>query len=234
MKTGTSIHPIDTAAFVAVIVSGGTGRRFGSSKPKQFSSLADQTVLSCSVNAFCNFTGLQELIIVSHPDWLDETRKILKDTIRTGQIKIVAGGEFRQDSSRLGLEAITSSDSIPVLIHDAVRPWISTELIHSILAAVLSGCCAVIPVLSTHDSMVMIRNGIVTEYIDRSEIGHVQTPQGFFLNVIRKEHRRAFASGKRHFTDDASLMLAGGYPVMAIPGDPLNKKITVPGDLNSS
>lgn len=219
-------------SFCCVIVAGGSGSRFGGALPKQFAVLKGRPVLRWSVDAFAGCPELTELVIVSHPDWMDETARTVESSPAFPRIRIVPGGTYRQDSCRIGLQALQCDAGQPVLIHDAARPWVSEKLIRLVLSALQAGCAAVIPVLPVRDSLVIIRNNLAIDYADRSTLGHVQTPQGFILETIRAEHNRMGSENSRNYTDDASIMLAAGYPVSIVPGDPQNSKITVLADLN--
>lgn len=219
-------------SFCSVIVAGGSGSRFGGDLPKQFSMLDGRPVLRWSVDAFARCPELTDMVIVSHPDWMDETARTVESSPAFPRIRIVPGGTYRQDSCRIGLQALECDAGRPVLIHDAARPWVSERLIRLVLSALQAGCAAVIPVLPVRDSLVVIRNNLAIDYADRSTLGHVQTPQGFVLETILAEHNRMFSENSRNFTDDASIMLAAGYPVSIVPGDPQNRKITVWADLN--
>jgi 2-C-methyl-D-erythritol 4-phosphate cytidylyltransferase / 2-C-methyl-D-erythritol 2,4-cyclodiphosphate synthase len=227
-KIGTS-----AGRFHAVIVAAGSGNRFGASKPKQFCTLGDKPVLRWSIDAFGVFDTLESLVVVCHPDWMDEAESIASSSPVSSRITIVPGGEHRQDSCRLGLETLKGDPRTPVLIHDAARPWISRKLIDTILTSLASGCSAVIPVISLTDSVIIHHNNIVVDYPDRSSIARVQTPQGFRLGVILEAHRFAVHRGVSMLTDDGAVALEAGFAVAVVPGDPDNRKITVPEDMKT-
>lgn len=219
--------------FHVVIVAAGSGNRFGALKPKQFCTLGDKPVLRWSIDAFAVFETLESLVVACHPDWMDEAESIASSSPVSNRITVVPGGESRQDSCRLGLETLSGDPRAPVLIHDAARPWISPKLIESILASLASGCSAVIPVIEVTDSVIIHHNNIVIDYPDRSSIARVQTPQGFRLGVILEAHRFAVRRGIRTFTDDGAVALEAGYAIAVVPGDPDNRKITVPEDIET-
>ncbi|MGB3976683.1 MAG: 2-C-methyl-D-erythritol 4-phosphate cytidylyltransferase [bacterium] len=231
MNTSNQNKSVSLPAFHAVIVAGGTGNRFGSEKPKQFINLNNKPILKWSIDAFAAFDSLNTLVIVSHPDWIDLTHSIAKLTPIFHKIKIVPGGEYRQDSCRMGLDALEGPDQIPVLIHDAARPWVSHNLITTILKTLAGGCTAVIPTIACTDSLIIHHNNIVIDYPDRKTIAHVQTPQGFILSAIRDAHHAALHRGIHTYTDDGVVAMEAGYTVAVIPGEPDNKKITRTEDL---
>ncbi|MCD4655503.1 2-C-methyl-D-erythritol 4-phosphate cytidylyltransferase [bacterium] len=217
----------------AVIVAGGTGNRFGGPIPKQFLKIDDKPVLRCSVDTFFACPGLIKMVVVTHGDWIDKTQKILVSSQNKHQITIIQGGPSRQDSSRLGLCALPDDDDTPVLIHDAARPWVSKQLIQRILNVVEAGNCA-IPAIKAVDSIITMNNGVVMDYPDRSSIGFVQTPQGFPLKIIRDLHLERIDQDEFSATDDGSMAMRAGFPVLVVPGEPINRKITVSQDLGLS
>ena len=231
MNTSNQNKLSSLPAFHAVIVAGGTGNRFGSEKPKQFINLNNKPILKWSIDAFAAFDSLSALVIVSHPDWIDLTHSIAKQSPIYHKIIVVPGGEYRQDSCRIGLDALMGPDHIPVLIHDAARPWVSHNLITTILKTLAGGCNAVIPTINATDSLIIHHNNIVIDYPDRKTIAHVQTPQGFILSAIKDAHHAALQRGIHTFTDDGIVAMEAGYTVAVIPGEPDNKKITRTEDL---
>lgn len=217
-------------SWYAIIVAGGTGNRFGGPIPKQFLELNGKSVLSHSITQFFQVSRLQKLVIATHPDWIEQTLKIVQTSPTAHRISVVPGGKTRQDSCFNGLKALPLSTS-PVLIHDAARPWISVALIQRVLQNAMAGHC-VIPAIAATDSIVQMSNGLVEHYPDREAIGYVQTPQGFPLDVIRSVHLQAKSEGWQQVTDDGSLAHYAGYPVLVVPGERQNIKITEKTDLN--
>jgi len=215
----------------AVVVAGGSGRRFGGDLPKQFLPLQDKPVLLWSIDTFFACRGLQQLVVAAHSDWLTRTREILSTSPHKNKITVVEGGPTRQISCYHALKTLPGDDKNPVLIHDAARPWITQQLIQRVLAAVQSGNC-VIPAIEAVDSIVTMKNGVVIDYPDRSSIGYVQTPQGFPLDVIQSLHQEYFVNNKTSAADDGSIAMKAGFPVIIVPGDPGNKKITVSQDID--
>jgi 2-C-methyl-D-erythritol 4-phosphate cytidylyltransferase len=218
--------------FFAVVVAGGTGKRFGADKPKQFCMLKHKPLLAWSTDVFLSLTECLRLVVVTHPDWIHDAEKIIGASSSSKNALIVPGGASRQDSSRQGLLSLDSHSQTPVLIHDAARPGVTPMLIRTVHHAVASGCDAVIPVVNSCDSLVVRHNNIVIDYPDRSTIAHVQTPQGFRLDVIKKAHMEAFYSGRHDYPDDGIVAQKAGYSVVTVPGDPQNRKVTVRGDCN--
>ena len=160
-----------------VIVAGGSGTRFGGNIPKQFIKINGREILSYSVNTFLEHTQIDEVIIVSHIEWLRIVSENYSDC------KVVKGGSRRQDSSLKGIQA-TSKNTENVLIHDAARPFISPTIISDCLEA-LKKCKGTAPIMNTSNSLIQLDNGRAT-YVDRSKICEVQTPQCFKRGLILK------------------------------------------------
>ena len=156
-----------------ILLAGGKGKRFAitkNTKPKQFIKIDGQEILSFSVNTFLEHPQIDEVIIVSHLEWLEIVSENYSDC------KVVKGGSRRQDSSLKGIRA-TSENTENVLIHDAARPFISPMIISDCLEA-LKKCEGTAPILNIPNSLIQLDNGRAT-YVDRSKICEVQTPQCF-------------------------------------------------------
>lgn len=196
----------------ALIVAGGTGERFGNETPKQYMPLLGGPVIGWSLEAFTNY----ERLVVIHPD-----HEALFKKAAPG-VKYVTGGDTRQQSVQKGLAALRATKPDIVLIHDAARPLITTELINRLCAAAnVSG--AAVPALAVTDTVK--RNG-KTE--SRENLVTVQTPQAFKYELIDRLHQKYAAQS---LTDDAALCEQEGITVTLVPGQADNLKITQADDL---
>ncbi len=210
----------------AVIVAGGVGNRFQQQLPKQFTDLNGQPVLLFSIQQFLELQGLRQLVIVSHPDWMEKSCEILDGTAPgLVQCKVVAGGRFRQTSVYNGIKALHFQPRDIVFIHDAARPLVTPALIQRILNAATTVGAAV-PVLPAVDSLVELENGLINRYLRRDSVSKVQTPQAFKAEIIQTAHALALQNGIENAPDDGFLVQHAGYPVAGVPGDPRNLKIT--------
>src|SRR5262249_56491793 len=116
-----------------------------------------------------------------------------------------------------------------VLVHDAARPFASTDLIARAIAAAKSG--AAVPVLPVVDTVKTVdTTGTITGTIDRASLRVVQTPQAFGFDLLLEAHRRAAAAGRDDFTDDAALAEWAGHQVATFEGEASNVKLTTPED----
>ena len=138
----------------------------------------------------------------------------------------VAGGGSRSASVRAGL-AVVPDDATIVCVHDAARPLASPAVYERVIAAVAAGADAAVPGLPVADTIKIVEaDGTVVATPDRSTLVAVQTPQAFRASVLRAAHA---AGGEA--TDDAALIEQAGGTVVVVEGDYLNRKITLPGDL---
>lgn len=220
-------------AIAVVIVAAGRGARFGGEVPKQYRALAGRPVLAHTLAAFGKVEAVSRLITVIHPDYAaDYAQAATASGVAGARLSWCAGGASRQDSVRLGLEALAAEGfDGAVLIHDAARPFASEALIsRAIFAALQHG--AGIPVLPVADTLAALDGaGNLAGNPDRDALRRVQTPQSFLFAPILAAHRKAAAEGRSDFTDDASLARAYGGTVATFAGDEAVFKITVEGDL---
>jgi len=193
-----------------IVVAAGSGTRFGS--PKQFSLINERRIV----------------------DWAVETARISSDgvvvVLPTEQAQReggVAGGATRSASVRCGLAAVPSDATI-ICVHDAARPFASEFLFDEVIDAVCSGADGAVPGLPVVDTIKFIDStNIVTSTPDRRQLVAVQTPQAFRAKQLRQAHEN-----NPEGTDDSTLVEARGGKIVVITGDPLNRKITTPEDLN--
>jgi 2-C-methyl-D-erythritol 4-phosphate cytidylyltransferase len=146
------------------------------------------------------------------------------------ELRLVEGGEHRQDSVRAGLAAVPGSRH--VLVHDAARPLCPPEVFHRVVEAAREhgAATAAVPVV---DSVKRVdAEGRVLATLDRAGLVAVQTPQGFASDLLAAAHRQALADGFRA-DDDCALVEHLGREVRVVPGDPANRKVTRPDDLDA-
>jgi 2-C-methyl-D-erythritol 4-phosphate cytidylyltransferase/2-C-methyl-D-erythritol 2,4-cyclodiphosphate synthase len=144
----------------------------------------------------------------------------------------VAGGDTRQASVLNGLKAFSSGAPGRILIHDAARPFASPDLIGRV-AAVLEGAPAAVPTLPVANTLKRVDGGRVVETVPRDGLEAAETPQGFHFDAILAAHTRAAEAGLA-FTDDAAVAEWAGVPVVTVPGEPGNVKLTTAAEITGA
>ncbi len=205
---------------VVLIVAAGRGQRAGAGLPKQYRRLAGRPVLARTLAAFLGQPRVDRVAVVIHPD-----DRPLYDEATAGLdlLPAIAGGPTRQDSVRLGLEALADLAPDIVLVHDAARPFVSPELIGRVIDAVPA--IAALPVV---DTLKRAEDGKATTGPARDGLWRAQTPQGFAYQALREAHRAAH--GGPELTDDAAVAATAGIAAALVEGDEANFKLTTPDD----
>ena len=216
------------AKVAAVIVAAGRGYRAGGDLPKQYRALAGEPVIRPTLAAFLGHPQIAAVQPVIHPDDAAIFRAATAGLERL--LPPVAGGATRQASVRAGLEALRAAAPDLVLIHDAARPFLSSDLISRAIAAATAHGAAV-PAIAVTDTVKLVdERDTVSETLDRSRLRTVQTPQAFAYEVIVALHDRAAAAGHDDFTDDAALAEWAGRAVNVFAGEADNVKLTTNED----
>jgi 2-C-methyl-D-erythritol 4-phosphate cytidylyltransferase / 2-C-methyl-D-erythritol 2,4-cyclodiphosphate synthase len=213
----------------AVLVAAGQGRRFG--VEKLWIDFWGRPIWRWGLDALLAVPGMTVVAVVAPPDAIERFESALPpDAIE--RCRVVAGGVERTDSVVAGITALTAAgvtDDTPVLVHDAARPAASPEMMVRVVSAVRGGGGAV-PVVPVQDSLKTIDAArTVTSTVDRDAVVAAQTPQGATLVQLRAAMEESAAWG-RPATDEASAMVAAAMPVRAVNGEPINHKLTEPGD----
>ena len=216
---------------IAIILASGTGERFGEKIPKQFYKFEGKTILEHSVDAFENNKNIDEIILVTNPKFRDLAEEILKNNDYKKVTKLLNGGKTRVESSYVG--ASEAPEESNVLIHDAVRAFVTQKIIDDNIEA-LKKYEAVGTAIDTVDTIIQVdKNNVITAIPPRKFLKRVQTPQSFRANLIKKAHEMALKDEDANFTDDCGLILRYNLaPIHIVDGDELNIKITHKNDLN--
>ena len=213
-----------TNSNIAIIVAGGKGVRMGADIPKQFIEIHGKPVLMHTLEAFRRYDASMPLILVLPAVQFGFWDELCRKHDFTLSHTVVAGGETRFQSVKNGLQAI--GDAALVAIHDGVRPLVSTETIARCFdEAARHG--AVIPVVDLVDSIRQLTDDESLS-VDRTAYKLVQTPQVFSSEIVLKAYEQNFSS---LFTDDASVVEAGGTKIHLVEGNRENIKITTEFDL---
>lgn len=212
-----------------IVVAAGSGTRLGHDLPKAFVPLGGRAILEHALLSVFGMRDPAQVIVVAPGGMLLEADHVATGCAgaAAGYVDVVAGGETRQDSVRLGLAALRPHVTT-VLVHDAARALTPSTLFDAVADAVRASGDGVVPGLDVVDSIKRVDpQGRVLGSVDRQELSAVQTPQGFPREMLFA----AFAAAKEQVTDDAALVASAGFPVTVIPGDPLAFKITTAWDL---
>jgi 2-C-methyl-D-erythritol 4-phosphate cytidylyltransferase/2-C-methyl-D-erythritol 2,4-cyclodiphosphate synthase len=213
-------------AVTAIIVAAGRGVRAGTAGPKQYQSLAGETVLARAVRVFLDHPEVSGVRVIIHAEDLDLYAQSMETL--SGHLKLmtpVTGGAERQDSVRLGLESLTDTAPEIVLIHDAARPFIDAATISRVIAATreTGGAIAALPVFDTIKKADGAAHPAINTTVPREGLWRAQTPQGFRFAPILAAHR---AAKGQTLTDDAAVAERAGLKVSLVAGSPDNMKIT--------
>ncbi len=204
----------------AVVLAAGSGTRFGGQK--QWALLAGRPVLWFSARAFQKHPLVSDIVIVVPKEQLDMARSFASGFPKIRAV--VPGGKTRTDSSMAGVLAAPGD---AVLIHDAARPLVSRRLIGALVEA-LSRARAAAPALPVVDTLKRGMGPMLADWVDRTGLVRVQTPQAFEKSLILSAYEKS--SGPE--TDDTTLVeKATGVKALLVPGDPENIKITTKNDL---
>ena len=216
---------------IAIILASGVGTRLGLEIPKQFFELRGKTVLEHSIIAFHSHNKIDDIIIVSHPDYISKVAEIIKQGNYTKVSQIIAGGKTRQKSASYGVNAILEKEA-KVLIHDAVRPFVTKRIIDDCINT-LDYYKAVDVAIESSDTIIEVdEENCIKSIPQRKFLKRVQTPQGFHLNIIKKAHELASHEENLSFTDDCGLVKEFNLvQIKVIKGEEFNIKITYPSDI---
>ncbi|MEU7278861.1 2-C-methyl-D-erythritol 4-phosphate cytidylyltransferase [Streptomyces sp. NPDC045431] len=229
--------PARAARTAAVIPAAGRGVRLGPGAPKALRALNGTPILIHAVRAMAASRAVSLVVVVAPPEGAAEVKNLLDAHAlpeRTDYL-VVPGGETRQESVRLGLDALPDGITT-VLVHDAARPLVPVDTVDAVIEAVRDGAVAVVPALPLADTVKQVEPRQdaekgepepVVATPDRATLRAVQTPQGFDRDTLVRAHTTVTGS----VTDDAGMVEQLGEPVVAVPGHEEAFKVTRPLDL---
>ena len=209
----------------AVIVAAGSASRMGGID-KVMAVLGGEPMIARTVRAFQQCGAIADIVIVTRPDLIRPISALCAqmDKVRM----VVAGGQSRQESVALGLNALPKGVELAA-VHDGARPLITDAVIdRTVRAANSYGAAA--PAVPVKDTIKVVRGGLVTDTPDRASLQAVQTPQVFDFDLLRGALKKA-AEDAAAVTDDCSAVERLGMAVKIVEGDERNLKVTTPMDL---
>lgn len=215
---------------VALVPAAGRGLRMGGRVPKQFLSLGGHPLIIHSLRVLQASSSIDEIILAVPQSDMDYCLKeIVAQHHFTKVTKVVPGGTERQDSVRHALEAVHDEVDV-VLVHDAVRPFLTDLMVEEVISKARAKGAAIIA-LPMKDTVKQVRaDHVIERTIDRTGLWLAQTPQAFRRDWLLSAHRKAHGEGVRA-TDDAYLMEWCGYSVSVVEGSGENIKVTRPEDM---
>jgi 2-C-methyl-D-erythritol 4-phosphate cytidylyltransferase len=203
---------------------------------KQFTELGGTPILTLTLRKFASVDEVNEIWIALRESEIEGFRARLaseeKDVLKK-RVEFVIGGEHRQQSVENALKAITAGVDDIILVHDAVRPFVTSEIIQDVIDAAQKYGAAIagLPAIDTIKQVERTAEvAMIKATIPRAGIVMAQTPQGFRYGLVKKAFDEASADGFLG-TDEASLVERSGHDVAVVMGSPRNIKITTPADM---
>jgi len=206
-----------------------------SSRSKQFTELGGTPILIHTLRKFAAVEAVSEVWIALRENEIAGFRSQLESEVKDikKKVELVIGGQHRQQSVENALNAVAVGPDEIVLVHDAVRPFVTPEIIEQVIEAAQKYGAAIagLPAVDTVKQVERTADGaLVKATIPRASIVMAQTPQGFRYSIIKKAFDEAAADGFLG-TDEASLVERSGHAVAVVMGSPRNIKITAPADM---
>jgi len=211
-----------------IIPAGGKGKRGGTATPKQYLRFHGKELIVYTLEVFQRNNLVDEIIISAEQPYHTLLNKIAKDYNLTKITQLVEGGEERQDSVYNALKAIKADDGDLIAVHDAARPMLSDSILTKAINTAKEKGNALV-CLKARDTLLK-GDHIVKEYVDRSEIYYVQTPQIFRYKDLKKAMKKAY---EKNFigTDESMLIKELGIDINIVVGSMLNFKVTTMTDI---
>lgn len=202
----------------------------GGSVPKQFLSLGGQPLIIHSLRVLQASRAIDEIILAVPQSEMEYCLTHIVNPHRFTKVKkVVPGGHERQDSVRHALEEVHEEVDV-VLVHDAVRPFLTERMVDEVVSVARAKGAAIIA-LPMKDTVKQVgADHVIERTIDRRPLWLAQTPQAFRRDWLLAAHRKAHAEGV-HATDDAYLVEWIGHPVSVVEGSGENIKVTRPEDM---
>ncbi|MBK9098653.1 MAG: 2-C-methyl-D-erythritol 4-phosphate cytidylyltransferase [bacterium] len=212
----------------AIIPAGGKGKRSGTETPKQYLKFHGKELIAYTLEVFQKSNLVDEIIISAEQPYFTLLNKIIKDYNLTKISQLVEGGEERQDSVYNALKAIKADDDALIAVHDAARPLLPDNILTNAIKTAKDKGNALV-CLKARDTLLK-GDQFVKEYVDRTEMYYVQTPQIFKYGDLIKAMKKAY---EKNFigTDESMLVKELGIDINIVEGSMLNFKVTTATDI---
>lgn len=216
--------------FFLIIPASGLGSRFGLKTPKQFYKLDGKEILIHTLNRFNSNKRIKSIFVSTRKEYVRKISLLVKKYNLSKVDDVVIGGEHRQDSVYNALKCMKCKPNDIIIVHDAVRPFISNKLIDALMDESMEYDCVVPGLPLTNTIKKTNKNGVVINTVPRENLWSIQTPQFFKYDKLMKAFEFSRVN-KLIGTDEAALMEFAGYKVKVIEGENTNVKITTRKDL---
>ncbi len=236
MKVVVIIPAAGLGTRMAPVASGVKGKQTATARSKQFTQLGAIPILIHTLRKFAAVDSVREIWIALRENEISSFRSQVENEapdVAKKNVNFVVGGEHRQQSVESALKAISAAPNDIVLVHDAVRPFVTAEIIQEVIEAAQKYGAAIagLPAVDTVKQVERTAEGaLIKATIPRASIVMAQTPQGFRYSVIKKAFDEASADGFLG-TDESSLVERSGHEVAVVMGSQKNIKITAPADM---
>jgi 2-C-methyl-D-erythritol 4-phosphate cytidylyltransferase len=220
----------------AILPAAGLGTRMGAETPKQFLELAGTPIVIHTVRRIAACPLVTDIILATRADVVASLEAKLRAEKFTQSVRVIRGGDSRQESVALALQQAPADAEI-VLVHDAVRPFVTVEQIARVIEEARR-CSAAILGIPAMDTVKEVKRAslpedvaLITGTIPRERVVLAQTPQAFAAKLLREAFARALADGV-NASDEAGLVERLGHDVHVVLGSERNIKITRPADMD--
>lgn len=226
---------LSMSRIAAILPAAGLGTRMGADTPKQFLELDGTPILILTLRRMASCPAITEIIVATRADEVERLEKRLASEKFKQKVKVVKGGDSRQDSVAAALREV-SSDTEIVLVHDAVRPFVTVEQVGRVIEEARR-CEAAILGIPAMDTVKEVKRAslpedvaLITATVPRERVVLAQTPQAFSTKLLKEAFARAEADGV-NASDEAGLVERLGHDVHVVLGSERNIKITKPADM---
>lgn len=214
----------------AIIPAAGMGRRMKTMINKPYLNLKGKPILAHTLDVFEGCDMIAEIILVINKNEFNLCQEEILTSYKFKKVRLIEGGETRQESVYQGLQALDEKTTDLVMVHDGARPLLKESIIRASILETSKCKATTVGVASKNTIKVINKDGIVDYTPNRDRLIEIQTPQTFAIQLLRKAHQKARDEGIMG-TDDAFLVEALSYPIKIVSGDYSNIKITTPEDL---
>lgn len=212
----------------AIIPAGGIGERMKMKMPKQFVNVNGKPIIAYTIEALSKCNYINEIIVAVPDGYIPYFNDVVNEFKLMNVKKILCGAATRQETVYKCLKEGVNNEY--VLIHDAVRPFISNSIIKTAIESAFEYGASAVGMSSTDTIKIADDNGFISETIDRNKVWQIQTPQIFETNMLLMAHKKAEEEGL-NATDDCGLVENIGQKIKLVQNDGINTKITYKDDL---